>query len=191
MNRPVKSRSRLLATVAAALFLSLATPHDVLAQWRSSARFRVVELNPKVPFARRLELTKIAEENGTNSAMIGELAIMTVGGAAGAAAGVLLGHAALELFALDPNADVGALASAIMVGVVGTTLATPLGAHLANGFVDDQKGSYWLAVLASAAAGGIAATVAYNSGNTFMDYVIAVPTAQIIASVTVERLTEG
>lgn len=101
-----------------------------------------------------------------------------VGGAVGTFAGAYLGAKATE----DECEDCF-LEGLVYGGIAGESALLPLGVHLANG----RRGNYGLSLLASAAIAG--AGVGLAAATHEEGILLAVPVAQLISAIAIERAT--
>jgi hypothetical protein len=109
-----------------------------------------------------------------------------IGGAVGAVGGFYVGAL---LGSDDDDDDLDFLGTGVAVGAIGEGLLLPLGVHVANG----RRGSYMSSALASlglAAGGLLALEAAHYDPPAAPIILIAVPIAQLAASIAIERATD-
>jgi hypothetical protein len=113
--------------------------------------------------------------------------VLGFGGVAGGIAGFFIGgYAGVKIAEADGNCDSDdwcGIGAAFTGAAIGSAAAIPLGVHLANG----SRGNYGRSAAASAGIGvlGILAALAAESG----EVLVAIPVAQIVSSVLIERVT--
>jgi hypothetical protein len=109
-----------------------------------------------------------------------------IGGAVGALGGFYVGAI---LGSDDDDDDLDFLGTGVAVGTIGEGLLLPLGVHIANG----SRGSYRTSGLVSlglAAGGLLALEAAHYDPPAAPIILIAVPIAQLAASIAIERATD-
>jgi len=115
---------------------------------------------------------------------------LAAGGLIGGAVGVVGGFYAGAVLASDDDADdLDFLSGGVAGATIAEGLLLPLGVHVANG----SRGSYMSSALASlglAAAGLLALEAAHYDPPAAPIILIAVPIAQLAASIAIERATD-
>ena len=115
---------------------------------------------------------------------------LLAGGLIGGAVGTLGGfYVGAVLGSDDDDDDLDFLGTGVAVATIGEGLLLPLGVHVANG----SRGSYMSSALASlglAAGGLLALEAAHYDPPAAPIILIAVPIAQLAASIAIERATD-
>lgn len=114
---------------------------------------------------------------------------LAAGGLVGGAVGALGGFYVGAILGSDDDDDLDFLGTGVAVGTIGEGLLLPLGVHIANG----GRGSYMSSALASlglAAGGLLALEAAHYDPPAAPIILIAVPIAQLAASIAIERATD-
>jgi hypothetical protein len=139
------------------------------------------------PFARweapSLKLNETAVVAATSGP--GNGLVLGLGGVAGGVAGFFIGgYTGVKIAEADDDCyDWCGIGAAFTGAAIGSAAAIPLGVHLAN----RSRGNYGRSVAVSAGIGavGILAAIAAESG----EVLVAIPVAQIVSSVLIERAT--
>jgi hypothetical protein len=115
---------------------------------------------------------------------------MAAGGLIGGAVGALGGfYVGAVLGSDDDDDDLDFLGTGVAVATIGEGLLLPLGVHIANG----SRGSYMTSGLVSlglAAGGLLALETAHYDPPAAPIILVAVPIAQLAASIAIERATD-
>ena len=157
-------------------------PAPAQAQWRVPSS---VSRHPEATLAARSPTPIVAlEQRPTESLVLGGV----LGGALGLVGGAIAG-AGLEV-AMGCDYDYCGIGGGLMGAMIGEVVLLPLGVHLANGW----QGNYGYALLASAGsiAGGLLLSFAAGAiaGESGIDVALwAIPVAQLVSSITIERRT--
>lgn len=116
--------------------------------------------------------------------------VLVSGGLVGGVVGLVGGFYVGAVLASDEDADdLDFLSGGVAGATVGEGLLLPLGVHIANG----RRGSYMTSALASlglAAAGLLALEVSHYDPPAAPIILVAVPVAQLAASIAIERATD-
>lgn len=116
--------------------------------------------------------------------------VLTLGGLAGGAVGLVGGFYVGAVLASDDDGDdLDVLSGGVAGATIGEGLLVPLGVHIANG----GRGSYTTSALASlgiAAAGLLALQAVHYDPPGAPIVLVAVPVAQILTSIAIERATD-
>lgn len=169
-----------LRTVASAALLSLAAPSPARAQ-RAAPPLAALRADPPAAPAARLAPALQEQERPPSQAAL------ALGGIAGGALGTLAGAAAG--FALETSltrchgSDFCGVGGIVLGGAAGEVLGIPFGVHMMNG----RRGRYAEGVAATLVVGlaGIGIASQMPEGGPVMGG--AIPAAQLIAAVAVER----
>jgi len=157
--------------IAGGIVLLALAPAAAMAQGGAPAELRLKWASPG-----------FAQSRSTPALAAGGL----IGGAAGALGGFYVGAI---LGSDDDDDDLDFLGTGVSVGTIGEGLLLPLGVHVANG----RRGSYMSSALASlglAAGGLLALEAAHYDPPAAPIILIAVPIAQLAASIVIERATD-